>query len=252
MGVLDGRIAVVTGASSGIGRACAVRFAEEGAAIVASARRLDKLRELVCDIEAGGGQAMAVACDVTNEEDIDNVVRSAAGRFGRIDILANIAQGGMDELHDILATTPERALYSFTSGPLQSLLFMQKCFPFMKKQGYGRIINTASPAAVTGFPGTTAYGMAKGAIMALTRNASQEWARFGIVTNTFLPWVRTETFDESPIARNLEQMEAASPLRRMGTAYEDCTPVLAFLASEGAGYVNGQVIAVDGGRRLIV
>ena len=251
MGLLDGRIAIVTGASSGIGRASAVRFSEEGAAIVACARRLDNLKELVHDVEAKGGQAIAVACDISKEEDIDNAVQSAAERFGRIDILANIAQGGMDELADITATTPDRAMYSFTTGPLQSLLFMQKCFPFMKRQRYGRIINTASPAAVTGFPGTTAYAMAKGAIMALTRNASQEWGQFGIVTNTFLPWVRTETFEQTPIAANLAQMEAASPLRRMGTAYEDCTPTLAFLASEQAGYINGQVIAVDGGRRLI-
>ena len=251
MRVLDGRVAIVTGASSGIGAACAVRFAEEGAAIVACARRLDKLTEIAQAVETKGGQAIALACDIAREEDIDSVVRSAVQRFGRIDVLANIAQGGLYELADIMATTPERALYSFTTGPLQSLLFMQKCFPIMKRQGYGRIINTASPAALTGFPGTTAYAMAKGAIMALTRNASQEWGQFGIVTNTFLPWVRTDTFDQSPIARNLEQMEAASPLRRMGTAYEDCTPILAFLASEEARYINGQVIAVDGGRRLI-
>ncbi|GCE44897.1 hypothetical protein Rhow_000523 [Rhodococcus wratislaviensis] len=87
--------------------------------------------------------------------------------------------------------------------------------------------------------------------MALTRSASQEWGQFGIVTNTFLPWVRTETFDQTELAKSLPTMEASSPLRRMGTAYEDCTPVLAFLASEEARYINGQAIAVDGGRRLI-
>jgi NAD(P)-dependent dehydrogenase (short-subunit alcohol dehydrogenase family) len=205
----------------------------------------------VQEIEARGSQAIAVACDIAREEDIENVVESAMTRFGKVDVLANIAQGGMEDLRDIAATTPEQALHSFVTGPLQTLLFMRKCFPHMKEQGYGRIINTSSPAAVTGFPGLAAYAMAKGGIMALSRTASQEWAQFGIVTNTFLPWVRTETFDQSPVAKNLKQMEAASPLRRMGAAYEDCTPLLVFLASQAAGYINGQVIAVDGGRRLI-
>ncbi|HJT96253.1 MAG TPA: SDR family oxidoreductase [Mycobacterium sp.] len=251
MGKLEGRVAIVTGASSGIGRACAVRFAEEGATVVVCARRTESLKGLVWEIEATGGQALAVTCDVTKPTDISHVVSTAIGTFGAVDILANIAQGGIEDLSDIADTTAERAQYAYDSGPLQSMLFMQECFKYMRTQRYGRIINTASPAAVTGFPGLAAYAMAKGAVMALTRSASQEWGQFGIVTNTFLPWVRTETFDQTELAKSLPTMEASSPLRRMGTAYEDCTPVLAFLASEEARYINGQAIAVDGGRRLI-
>ena len=251
MGILSGRVAIVTGASSGIGRACAVRFAEEGASIVVCARRRDRLEVLASDVSAKGGEVLAVECDVSIEGDIANVVAKTEGRFGRIDILANIAQGGMENFEGINDVSSGDVMHSFKTGPLQSMLFMQKCFPIMKIQRYGRIINTASPAAMTGLPGLTAYAMAKGAIMALTRNASQEWGPFGIVTNTFLPWVRTENFERTELAKNLPAMEASSPLRRMGTAYEDCTPILAFLASEGAGYINGQAIAVDGGRRLI-
>jgi 3-oxoacyl-[acyl-carrier protein] reductase len=251
MGQLQDRVAVVTGASSGIGRATAVRFSEEGATVVACARRIASLDELVAQIESNGGRALAVECDVAEESDIAGVVLTAINTFERIDILANVAQGGMDDLADLVSTTSERARYAYVTGPLQSMLFMQKCFPHMKEQRYGRVINTASPAAITGFPGLTAYAMAKGAVMALTRNASQEWGQFGIVTNTFLPWVRTDSFDRTDLAKNLPAMEASSPLRRMGLAYEDCTPALVFLASEGAGYINGQAIAVDGGRRLI-
>lgn len=251
MGLLQDRVAIVTGASSGIGRASAIRFAEEGARVVVCARRAESLDELVGEIDSKGGRALAVPCDVADASNITDVVAAAVDTFAQVDILANIAQGGMDVLADLIGTTAEDALYAYTTGPLQSMLFMKACFPHMREQGYGRIINTASPAAVTGFPGMTAYVMAKGAVMALTRNASQEWGQFGIVTNTFLPWVRTENFDRTDLAKSLASMEASSPLRRMGTAYEDCTPVLAFLASEGAGYINGQVVGVDGGRRLI-
>ena len=137
MGILEGRVAIVTGASTGIGWACAIRYAEEGAAVVVSARRLERLESLVREIEAKGGKAVAVACDVAQEEDIDQVVDTAAERFGRIDILANIGQGGNNDLTDLTAATRENVLYAYTTGPLQSLLFMQKCFPHMKRQGYG-------------------------------------------------------------------------------------------------------------------
>ena len=248
---MEGRVAIVTGASTGVGRACAAHFAGEGAAVVACARRRENLEALVRDVEAKGGKAVAVTCDVAREADIDRSVETALERFGRIDILANIAQGGTDDLTDLLAATPERVLYAFTTGPLQSLLFMQKCFPHMKSRSYGRIINTSSGALMSGAPGLAAYEMAKGAIMALSRNASQEWGQFGIVTNTFLPLIRTEHFLESRFGAYEDHLVAQNPCRRIGDPYTDCAPVLAFLASEAAGYVNGQAIAIDGGYRLI-
>jgi len=251
MGLLEGRVAIVTGASVGIGRGCAVRYAEEGAAVVAAARSADKLESLVREIEAKGGRAVAVPCDVEREEDIDKVVETALGRFGKIDILANIAQGGNDDLTDIMGASRRNVLYAYATGPLQSLLFMQKCFPHMKARGYGRIINTSSNSLYNGTPGLTGYEMAKGAIQALTRNASQEWAPFGIVTNCFIPLIKTEQFINSRFAAFEDQLVARVPVRRMGDPYNDCAPVLVFLASEGAGYVNGQVVAIDGGFRLI-
>jgi 3-oxoacyl-[acyl-carrier protein] reductase len=251
VGILEGRVAIVTGASSGVGRGCALRFAEEGAAVVGCARSFDKLEELVSEIESKGGTAVAVACDIANEEDIDRVVATAVERFGRIDILANIAQGAMSDSTHLLDVTPERAFDAFRTGPLQSLLFMQKCFPQMKEQGYGRIINTASHTCLHGTPGYAAYELAKGAVMALTRNASQEWAQFGIVTNTILPVILSKPATTEKARAAVRMKEDGHPMGRVGTPYEDCSPILAFLASEGAGYLNGQAIAIDGGRSLI-
>jgi NAD(P)-dependent dehydrogenase (short-subunit alcohol dehydrogenase family) len=253
MGVLEGRVAIVTGASSGIGKACALRFAEEGAAIVGCARRMDKLEELVAAVQRSGRRAAAVACDVADEADIDRVVAAAAEQFGQIDILVNVAQGGL-ERHSgprITEITRDAALELYVTGPLQSMTFMQKCFPYMKEKRYGRIINIGSHAAY-GAPGMSAYGMAKAAAMSLTRTASQEWGEFGIVTNTIVPMVLTDAWYHTEQTRqHVDSIASHVPVGRLGAPYDDVAPAAVFLASEQAGYVNGQVIAVDGGMRLI-
>ncbi|MFH2044634.1 MAG: SDR family NAD(P)-dependent oxidoreductase [Pseudomonadota bacterium] len=252
MGILEGRIAIVTGASSGVGRGCAVRFAEEGAKLVITARRTEKLEALVKEIAAKGGTAISVTCDVVNEEDIDNVVNTTIKEFGTVDVLANIAQGALQDMTYLTGVTPKGALEAFVTGPLQTMLFMQKCYPYMKKQGYGRIINTSSHSCLVGAPGFAAYEMAKGAIMALTRNAAKEWGGFGIVTNACLPIVRTEAYDMTPQGRDAaSRIESEIPVGHFGKAYEDCSQILAFMASEGASYLNGQFIGIDGGLILI-
>ncbi|MGI5239295.1 SDR family NAD(P)-dependent oxidoreductase [Dactylosporangium sp. CA-139066] len=251
MGQLSERVAIVTGAASGVGRGCARRFADEGAAVVLADIQGELVNELAEEITTGGGKAVAATCDVAKENEIDQVVGAAIESFGQIDILANIAQGAMNEMRFLEETKPEDTLASFVTGPLQTMLFMQKCLPHMKERHYGRIINTASHSALFGMPGFTPYEMAKGAIMALTRNASQEWGKYGIVTNTFLPVIRTPAYDLSEQGREAARMLAEQiPTGRFGTAYEDCAPMLVFLASEGAGYINGQAIGVDGGRFL--
>jgi NAD(P)-dependent dehydrogenase (short-subunit alcohol dehydrogenase family) len=254
MGMLDGRVAIVTGASSGVGRACALRFAEEGAVVVACARRLNLLEELAAEAGSKGGEVVPLACDVGEEADIASVVDTAAERFGRIDILANIAQGFIPDTDTtsgtLMNTTPESLLDMFRTGPVQSMLFMQKCFPHMKEQGYGRIVNTSSHAYLLGAPGLVAYGIAKAGTAALTRHASKDWGQYGIVTNTFFPMVVNPRWEEAnPEAA--ARMPAMIPVRRMGTAYDDLSPVIAFFVSEGAGYLNGQSIAIDGGMQLL-
>ena len=251
MNMLHDRVAIVTGASSGIGRACARHFAQEGAAVIACARRKPLLDQLADEFRAGGGKALAITCDVSEPAQIKAVVEAAISTFGKIDILANIAQGGLDEQEYLTDLTEERALFMYRTAAVQSLQFMQACLPHMQARGYGRIINTGSHAAVNGEPGFAAYAIAKGAVLTLSRVAAKEWARFGIVTNTILPVVRTDAYDNSAQGREAaERLAATNPTGRLGSP-EECAPLLAFLASEGAGYINGQVIGIDGGGMLL-
>jgi NAD(P)-dependent dehydrogenase (short-subunit alcohol dehydrogenase family) len=246
MGILEGRVAIVTGASSGIGRGAALRMAQEGAVVVGCARRLDKLEEFVGEAESRGGKALAIGFDAANDDDIKRVVATTVETFGRVDILANIAQGEMRKGTPLIDATRQAAIDVFVTGPVQYMRFMQECFPHMKEQGYGRIINTGSHSALLGLPGYAAYELAKNAVMALTRIASQEWGQYGIVTNTILPSIHSNP--EQPPHPGMLQ---GHPLGRAGTPYEDAGPIIAFLASEGAGYLNGQPISIDGGRALL-
>lgn len=252
MGILQDRVAIVTGASSGAGHGSALRFAEEGAIVVASARRKDRLDDLVSQIAAKGGRAIAVECDLFKEEDIDRVVRTTIAEFGQVDILANIGQGALDKHTYLEHITVPNAIEVYMGGPISSLLFMQKCFPHMKERNYGRIINCGSQSCLSGLPGFGAYEMAKAAMQGLTRNASQEWAKYGITSNIFLPAHWSDAFKLSPQGIEAGNAAAArSPMGRLGEPYEDVSPMIAFLASEAAGYINGQSIAIDGGVQLI-
>lgn len=254
MGILDGRICLMTGASSGVGYGAALRFAEEGANIVACARRLNRLEKLAEEAMSKGfsGKIVPVACDVNEESDLDDVVRKTIEEFGRIDILACIAQGGLDCQRILMETTVDDLYTSYRTGPVYTMLLMQKCFPYMKEQNYGRILTCASGAAVNAPVGTTAYGMAKSAIMNLTRYAAQEWGRHSITTNCFFPVIKNDHFGKEGEGPVTEEMVAAHiPVGYMGDAYKDGSQMLAFLASEGAHYINGQMIGICGGLQQI-
>ena len=231
-----------------MGYGCALRFAEEGANVLACARRLDRLEKLAKEAEGMDGKIVPMTCDVSKEEDLDKVVKKTVSEFGKVDILACIAQGGLENHTFLLDTTTELAIESYITGPVYTMLLIQKCLPYMKEQHYGRIITCASAAAVTGVPGYSSYAMAKGAIMALTRFASKELGPHGITINCFLPVIKTEAFDLTPQGREAaELITAVNPLGYFGDAYEDCSPIIAFMASEDSKYLNGQFIGIDGG-----
>lgn len=245
MGKLNNKIAIVTGASSGVGYGVAKVLAKEGAKVCICARRLEKLEGLAEEIRNFGGEALPIACDVTDATQIQHVVDECVKAFGGVDILVNLAQGAM--LSKSLEDMDEAyALLAYHSGPLASLTFMKACFPYLKKSGHGRIINTASAAGYDGSAGFGAYGMAKEAIRALTRTAANEWGQYGITTNVFLPIIATENFKQQE-PQALMYLENISPLKRIGTTEEDCAPIIAFIASDEGGYLNGQSFMLDGG-----
>ena len=242
---LEGRVAIVTGASSGVGRGVAKVLAENGARVCVCARRMEKLEELTAEVRAAGGDMFPVVCDVTDPAQIHDVVEQCVAHYGGVDILANIAQGAM-LYRPLLELDEEYTLLAFKSGALATLNFMKECFPYLKESGHGRIINTASAAGYDGNEGFGAYGMAKEAIRAITRTAANEWGRYGITVNVFLPIITTETFRETQ-PEALKALETKSALKRVGTTEEDCAPLIVFLASDEGSYLTGQSFMVDGG-----
>lgn len=247
-GVLRGKVALVTGARRGIGRAEAKALAAEGAAIAACDLVYEDLLTLQEEIARTGGECLPLQCDVREKDQIHQVVDKAIEKFGTVDILVNNAQGGLEpvEWEDL---TDEVIATSLSSGPVASLRFMQACFPSMKAQGWGRIINTASAASRGGVSNLGHYAMAKGAIASLTYAAATDWSRFGITANVIFPAILTDSLANwmagSPERRRA--IQSGIPVGFIGDAERDLGPVIVFLASDASRYLTGHPFFIDGG-----
>ncbi len=244
---LEGKVAIVTGARQGIGRAEAVALAAEGA-IVLACDLVEEMDELKAEVKQVGGTCVTLKCDVGNKSDIQAVVEAAIDRFGRIDILVNNAQAGLeavpwDELTDEIVDL------SLQTGPVASWRFMQACFPYMKKQRWGRIINTASGASRGGVADMGHYAMAKGAIASLSYAAATDWSKHGITVNVIYPAILTQSLkawmDSDPDHKAV--LEADVPVGFIGEANRDLAPIIVFLASEASRYLTGHPFCIDGG-----
>jgi 3-oxoacyl-[acyl-carrier protein] reductase len=244
MASLQGRIALVTGASQGIGRACAVELARAGATVVLAARNETKLAEAVAEIEAGGGQAAAIPLDVASEESIKSGAKAVLERFGKIEILVNNA--GITR--DGLAMAMKRADWDDVLGTnlTGAFLLTQALLRPMLKNRWGRIINISSVVGRTGQAGQVNYAASKAGLIGLTRSLAREVASRGITVNAVAPGyietAMTAVLDEKVRAA----MMAEIPLGRAGTDVEIAQSV-AFLASDAAAYITGHVLDVNGG-----
>jgi 3-oxoacyl-[acyl-carrier protein] reductase len=247
-GVLDGKVAIVSGARRGIGKAEAKALAAAGARVVACDLVFDDLVLVQDEIAESGGECLALRCDVRERPQILHVVDQAVEKYGKVDILINNAQGGLDPVpwEDL---TDEVVATSLYSGPVATLRFMQACFPHMQKQGWGRIINTASGAARGGVSNLGHYAMAKGAIASLTYAAATDWSRFGITVNVIYPAVVTDAMKDwmAVSAENRQTIESAFPVGYVGDSDSDLGPVIVFLASDASGYLTGHPFFIDGG-----
>lgn len=246
----DGKVALVTGAASGIGKATALAFAREGARVVVSdltgqTEAGETVAEEIC---ADGGEAVFIACDVAEESEVNALVAGTMDRFGRLDAAYNNAgiEGGSAETHACEVETWDRVM----SINLRGLwLCMRAEIPHMLAQGGGTIVNCASVAGLVGFQNSPAYTASKHGVVGLTKSAALEYAQRGIRVNAVCPGV----IDTPMVGRVTQRDNAAAgrlteaePMGRLGTAEEIADAVL-WLSSPAASFVTGYPMAVDGG-----
>jgi NAD(P)-dependent dehydrogenase (short-subunit alcohol dehydrogenase family) len=249
---LDGRVAVVTGASSGMGVAFAHGLAAAGARVVIAARREERLHEVAAGIRADGGEALAVRCDVARESEIDALVSATLGAFGACDVLVNnagfttIVPAETQSLDDWRAHVDVMLTGSF--------LCAQRFGRHMLSTGRGSIVNVASMLGVVGSGQVrqAAYAAAKGGQVNLTRELAAQWARRGVRVNALAPgWFPTEMTDDMfHDERSMKWLRNRTPMGRGGKLDELVGPLL-FLASDASSFVTGQTLVVDGGWTII-
>ncbi len=244
---LKDRVALVTGASQGIGRATALALARAGARVVAAARNAEKLAEVTAAITSAQGEALAVPMDVADAEQIKAGFRQAAEKFGKLDILVNNAAITRDGLAvRMKADDWDAVLRTNLTG---AHLCAQQALALMMRARYGRIINVSSVVAETGNPGQANYVAAKAGLIGLTRALAVEVASRNITVNAVAPGFIVSPMTD-PLAQNVKDgLLSRVPLGRMGTC-EEVAATIVFLASEEAGYITGTVLDVNGGLRM--
>jgi 3-oxoacyl-[acyl-carrier protein] reductase len=241
---LAGRVALVTGASQGIGRACAVKLAGAGAVVAIAARNQEKLDELVKEISAQGGKATAFTLDVGDEGQIKTAFKAAIGQFGKIDILVNNAGITRDQLVMRMKRADWDAVIN--TNLTSAYLCIQQVIGSMLKQRWGRIINITSVFGQMGQAGQANYAASKAGLIGLTMAIAREVGSRSITCNAVAPGF-IETPMTAVLGDDFKQNALKSiPLARIGTP-EDVANAVAFLASDGAAYVTGHVLNVNGG-----
>ena len=253
---LEGKVAIITGASRGLGRGLSKAFATCGARLAVCARNEASLASLKQEIEDDGGECFFQTCDVMHEKNMQSFVEAVIAHYGRVDILLNNAQkmpsGQMPEF--------DNAIFSdvVDSGIKSTNVMMNLVQPYMKAQGGGKILNFTSNAGTRGainaaqpYPAMSGYAAAKMGIVGLTKAAASLWGAHNINVNCVAPLARTESVDELLETMGLsEEAFSANPpgvLGRMGDIQTDIAPPCAFLCSDEANYITGTILAVDGG-----
>jgi len=250
MGILEGKVALVTGAGQGVGRGIALALAGEGARVVVAGRTEGKLLSTCAEIAQRGGSAVPVVCDVMIAEDVSRCVQGAVEAFGTIDILINNAQ--VVPLGRLLDISEEHYLEGMDSGPLATLRFMKACHPHLRDGGV--IVNMGSSSAIRWDPiGYGAYTAAKEAIRALTRAAACEWGVDGIRVNCVLPLAMSPAM-EGWISSRPEESSAffkTIPLGYVGDCETDIGRAVVFLCGPDSRYITGHSLPLDGGQAFM-
>lgn len=243
---LNGKTAVITGGTSGIGRALSLGLADAGADVIATARRKEQVDSTASEIEARGRKTLRIQSDVCDRVSLESLAKSALQAFGKVDILINCA--GIIRRTPTLDLTEEEWNSILNTNLTGTLRACQVFGKYMIERGYGRIINIASLNSFVALTEVAAYAASKAAIASLTRSLAVEWSKKGVTVNAIAPGVfRTELnqklLDSTPRGQELLMR---TPMGRFGKT-EELIGAAVFLASDGASFVTGQTLPVDGG-----
>lgn len=246
MSRFTGKVALVTGGTSGIGRATALALAEEGAAVALTGRRQREGEAVAAEVRARGGRAIFIAGDVSIESDVRAFVDRTVGEFGRLDVAVNNA--GVESKGPLAEVTPDEYRRIFDVNVLGVILSMKHEIPAMLRAGGGAIVNVASVAGVIGMPGVSVYIASKHAVLGLTKSVALEFARQNVRVNAVSPAaIQTDMFDRfAGDQAGKEYVAGLHPIGRVGTAAEVADAIL-YLAAPRSAFVTGQNLIVDGG-----
>jgi NAD(P)-dependent dehydrogenase (short-subunit alcohol dehydrogenase family) len=245
MGVLDGQVAIVTGAGQGVGRGIALAVAKEGARVVVLGRTLSKCEAVVAEILERGDEAIAVGCDIAHRDEIEAAVATTVAAYGRIDLLVNNAQTKV--YLSLRRMTDEDMETMWHTGPMASFRFMQACFDQLRATK-GCVVNMGSGSGILPHGQMSGYAMTKEAVRTLARVGAVEWGRFGIRVNSICPMAATPGLDEfASDTGALEAVTAAIPLGRWGDSETDIGRGVVYLASADGQYITGTTLMIDGG-----
>ncbi len=241
---LSGQVAIVTGASQGIGRAIAETLAANGATVALVARSVAKLDDVAAAIRAAGGNAETFPCDVSKAENVSAVVEAIVAKLGRVDILVNNAGVTRDTLLPRMSDEEwDEVLSTNLRGPF---LFMRAVSRPMMQQRYGRIVNVSSVSGLIGNPGQANYSASKAGLVGLTRTVAKELAGRKVTVNAVAPGFIASDMTAALGPLLMDEVKKRVPAKRLGEAWEIADAVL-FLAAPSSGYLTAQVVTVDGG-----
>ncbi|MBI4333248.1 MAG: SDR family oxidoreductase [Chloroflexi bacterium] len=246
MGRLEGKVSLVTGAGSGIGRAIAILFAQEGSNVIANDRRGDAVEETAAMIRQKGGMVSVQEGDVSVSKDVDAIVDAAIRNHGRVDVLVNVAGGSLG-VNEPAATTTEAQFDAVIANNVKSTFLMSKAvIPHMIRSGGGAVINMGSIFGLSGVPSMAAYCAAKAAVVNLSRQMAADYGARHIRVNCLCPGpIRTPALEKLLTGR-FDRMAAATLVGRMGQP-EDVAHAALYLASDEASFVTGTALVIDGG-----